>query len=173
VHAGELCRRGNGEQWGSLIHLHRLHPRSLQQVLPRVLLRQCRHELLEVSLSNLGKCAGTATCSSTSRSPSAAPPRTPCPFTRNTLPLGVPAGTLTFTTSPSIVGTSMVAPSVASPKVMGTSMRKLSPSRPKIWCLGTPTVMITSPGFPPSGLGCPLPRKRTFWPSLPRLALGR
>ena len=56
----------------------------------------------------------------------------PRPFTRSSLPSVEPAGTLTFTRSPSGVGISMLAPIAASEKVTGTSTTRSSPRHLKI-----------------------------------------
>src|SRR6185312_7726302 len=119
---------------------------------------------LTASWASLPRFCGTTTSMVTSKSPVFFAVFTPRPFTRSVRPDGVPAGTLTLTKSPASVGTSICAPRAASGNVTGTWIRMLSPSRWKKVCGLTLTVTIRSPA--PAGPGWPLPRTRTFWPSL-------
>ncbi len=102
----------------------------------------------------------------TSRSPLVPSLRVdPLPRTRMTRPLGVPAGSLSRTVEPVIVGTSISVPSAASVKVTGTVTVRLSPERPNTWSGVTCTTTYRSPADPPRSPGAPLPLILMRWPS--------
>ena len=88
----------------------------------------------------------------------------PLPRRRNTLPGCVPSGMVSLT-RPSMVGTSISAPSAAWANDTGISMSTELPSRSKSGCGLTKTVMSRSPAGPPSSPALPLPRRFSVWPS--------
>src|SRR5699024_12704670 len=89
----------------------------------------------------------------------------PRPYSLRRVPDWETAGTLSITWPPSSVGTAIVAPCTASGKVIGTVIVRFFPRIPNTGCTSTCTVTTRSPGSPPVGLGCPLPRSRIFCPS--------
>ncbi len=90
---------------------------------------------------------------------------TPRPFTRKTLPDGVPSGIFRVTVAPSRVGTVSLVPRVASAKVTGTTSVRFWPSRPNTASCSTWTMTNRSPAGPPLRPAPPRPLSRMRWPS--------
>src|ERR1700722_7108265 len=106
----------------------------------------------------LFRSCGTVMSTVASRAPSVPSfLRTPRPGTRNTCPLGVPAGIRTVTAGPRCVGTLISAPSASSVIDTGTVTVRLSPVRPNTPCGLTCTRTYRSPALPPCSPGAPLP----------------
>src|SRR5690606_7211681 len=163
MHAGQLRRDGDREEGRRLVH----HPRAFAMSSSRGFSAGSNAaNSSSFFFASPERWLGTTMCTVASRSPVDFAVATPRPFTRSTRPLGVPGATRKRTGAPSSVGTSIVAPRAASVKVTGTSTRRLAPSRSNTGCGRTAIVSTRSPGSPPSGLGCPLPRSLIFWPSL-------
>ena len=111
-----------------LAHVFAVSPVNfLENILGDFILRHPYHHLQIQVSRRFFPCAGT-----------------PLPLTRRRWPLCAPAGIFTFTT-PTGVGTSMLAPRTASPTVMGSSMDKSLPDRVNMGCGRIRGTMYKSP----------------------------
>src|SRR6185503_4770588 len=110
---------------------------------------------------SLVNVVGVITVTDTKRSPRPRPPRTgiPLPLSRNTVPVCVPNGTLSFSSSSSVL-TIISAPSAACAKVIGTASYRLLPCRSNCSCSATWITTYRSPDAPPCTPASPSPDTR-------------